>query len=131
MELLLSRSQKSGLGGVKFILDVRSKLTSQEEEYVQKYKLGKTVIYEKQSVADAMASSGAFKQLAVAVAARSTGRMFTVNDLVSGRRVECKDIIEMLEAEEQIKAAAGVFHTVLMTCQTFGGEEVVTFPRDE
>ena len=130
MELLLTRSQKSGFGGISFVLDVRTKLTSQEEDYVRAYKLGNTVIYEKQSVTETMANSGGFKKLAVAVAARSTGRMFTVNDLVGGRRVECKDIVEMLEAEEQIKAAADVFHTVLMTCQSFGGEEVVSFPRD-
>ena len=33
--------------------------------------------------------------------------------------------------EKQIKEAAEVFHRVLMTCQQFGGEEVITYPRED
>jgi len=134
MELLLSRSQKSGmigLGGISFVLDVRTKLTGEEQEFVRKYKLGKTVIYENASVTDRLSESGMLKQLATSVAARATGRMFTVDDLVNGRKIECKDIIEMLEAENQIKDAAESFHIILMTCQQFGGEEVITYPRED
>ena len=134
MELLLSRSQKTGkmgFGGISFVLNVRSKLTSQEQEYVGKYKLGNTIIYENASVTERMAESGAFKQLATAVAARATGRMFTVNDLVNGKTVECKDVVELLEAEAQIKDAADAFYMILTACAEFGGEEVIQYPREE
>ena len=134
MELLLSRSQKTGIagiGGISFVLDVRTQLSSQEDDYVRTYRLGSTVVYQKESVTDKLANSGLFKQLFTMLSARATGRMFTVNDLVRGRKVECKDIVEMLDAETQIKEAAEVFHTILITCQHFGGEEVVKYPRDE
>lgn len=133
MELLLSRSQKTGIagmGGISFILHVRTALSSQEEDYVRTYRLGNTIVYEKKSVTDKLAESGVFKELLTKIFARASGRMFTVNDLVRGRKVECKDIVEMLDAEEQIKEASDVFHNILMTCQRFGGEEVIAYPRE-
>jgi hypothetical protein len=49
----------------------------------------------------------------------------SVNDLVNGKRVECKDIVEMLAVEEQIKEAAVTFKNVLNAAVYFGGEEAV------
>lgn len=134
MELLLSRSQKTGLTGMgapTFVLDVRSRLTPEEDELVRRYKLGRTVLYQKASVRDKLDRSGPLGQIFTFFTAKASGRIFNVNDLVSGRRIECKDILEMLEAEDEIKTAADTFHTVLMTCGQFGGEEVVTFPREQ
>jgi hypothetical protein len=134
MELLLSRSQKSGLAGMgapTFVLDVRSQLTSEENEYVQRYKLGKTVLYEKASVRSKIDQSGPLGQLFTMLMAKASGRIFTISDFVHGRRIECKNIIEMVDAEVEIKKAADAFHTVLMTCGQFGGEEVVKFPRED
>lgn len=133
MELLLSRSQKSGLTGMgapTFVLDIRSRLTPEEDDYVKRYKLGKTVLYEKASVRDKIDQSGPLRQLLTFFMAKASGRIFTISDFVNGRRIECKDIIEMVDAEAEIKKAADAFHTVLMTCGQFGGEEVVTFPRE-
>ena len=133
MELLLSRSQKTGfgMGAPVFVLNVRAQLTDEEADYVEKYKLGKTVLYEKASVREKLDQPGAFKQLMTAVSARAMGKIFTVNNLVDGRKIECRDILEMLEVEHQIKSMADAFHTILMTCGNFDGEEVITFPRDE
>lgn len=134
MELLLSRSQKTGftgLGAITFVLNLRSKLTADEAGYVQTYKLGKDILYEKASVMDKLPKLGPWQRIFSFFAAKAKGHIFTVNDLVKGRTVECKDIIEMIEAEEQIKVAAQNFHNVLQTCQQFGGEEVIKYPRDE
>ncbi len=49
----------------------------------------------------------------------------SVNDLRNGKRIECKDIMEMLAAEAQIKEAAQTFGSVLRAASQFGGEEVV------
>ena len=49
----------------------------------------------------------------------------SVNDLVNGKRIECKDIMEMLGAEEQIKEAARTFGAVLTAASQFGGEEII------
>ena len=133
MELLLSRSQKTGmagLGGISFVLNVRTQLSDQEDEYVRIYGLGNTIVYEKEPDKDDL-DTGLLKKIFVSLYDRATGRMFTVDDLVRGRKVECKDIVDMLEAEKQIKEAAEVFHRVLMTCQQFGGEEVITYPRED
>ena len=49
----------------------------------------------------------------------------SVDDLSGGKRIECKDIVEMIAVEEQIKEAATTFKAVLDTAAHFGGEEVV------
>jgi len=134
MELLLSRSQKTGftgLGAITFVLNLRSQLTAEEAEYVRTYKLGKDIMYEKASVMDKLPRLGPVQQLVSIFTAKAKGHIFTVNDLVKGRTVECRDIIEMIEAEAQIKEAAQNFYNVLQTCHQFGGEEVIKYPRDE
>lgn len=132
MELLLSRSQKqglAGLGSVSFILDVRTRLTPEEQGFVSKYKFGNEILYSKQGLADKLAKSGVFKQLLSLITAKVRGHVYTVNDLVKGRTVVCKDIIEMLNAEKDIQLAAEGLSNILIACQTFGGEEVITYPR--
>jgi hypothetical protein len=44
---------------------------------------------------------------------------------MNGKRIECKDIVEMLAVEEQIKEAAKTFNAVLSAASHFGGEEVI------
>ncbi|MGH9807380.1 MAG: hypothetical protein ACRD9W_08975, partial [Terriglobia bacterium] len=55
----------------------------------------------------------------------------SVNDLVAGKKVECKDILEMLAAEQQIKDAALNFGRILEAAAHFGGEEVIPIGVDE
>lgn len=133
MELLLSRTQKTGftgLGAPTFVLNLRSRLTDEESSFVQKYKLGKGILYEKASVVDKIKIAGPWQKVITFLAAKLKGDVFTVNDLVNGRKVECKDILEMLQAEETIKEAAQNFYSILLTCQHFDGEEVISYPRD-
>src|SRR3712207_5738530 len=48
MELLLRRDQQGGLmGGVKFQLTAKAKLTDDESAAIKKYKMGDTILYEK------------------------------------------------------------------------------------
>jgi uncharacterized protein (DUF433 family) len=49
----------------------------------------------------------------------------TVTDLVQGKRIECKNILEMLAVEGQIREAALTFKQVLDAAAHFGGEEVI------
>lgn len=124
MKLLLRRDQKSGLlsSAITFLLDVRAEISPQEQERIQKYKLGKTVLYTRGEVTDP--GSGLFG-LASRLAFRAMNISLSVNDLVSGKRIECKDIMEMLAVEEQIKEAAQNFKNVLEAAAHFGGEEIV------
>ena len=125
MKLLLRRDQKSGMmgmGKIVFSLEVRAELTEEEKSHIKKYKLGETMLYEKATIVDkgsgllGLASRLAFKMMNISV---------SVNDLENGKKVECKDIVEMLAVEEQIKEAAQTFKNVLSAASKFGGEEIV------
>ena len=123
MNLLLRRDQRSGLlGKVVFQLDVRAEISPQEMTNIQRYKLGATMLYTKNEMIDrgsgllGLASRMAFHAMNISV---------TVNDLVQGKRIECKDILEMLAVEGQIREAALTFKQVLDAAAHFGGEEVV------
>ena len=123
MKLLLRRDQKSGmLGKVTFSLSVRAELTDEEKSHITKYKLGETNLYERLKTTDpgsgllGVASRMALKMINITI---------SVNDLENGKKVDCKDIMEMLAVEEQIKEAARNFRLVLEAASTFGGEEVI------
>lgn len=123
MKLLLRRDQKSGLiGKITFTLAVRAELTEQEKSNIRKYKLGDTMLYERDKIVDpgkgllGLASRLAFKMMNITV---------SVNDLSDGKKIDCKDIVEMLAVEDQIKEAAQTFKSVLEAAAHFGGEEVI------
>ena len=123
MKLLLRREQKSGmLGKVSFTLNVRAELSEEEKANIKKYKLGETMLYERDKMVDkgsgllGVASRFAFKMLNISV---------SVDDLSGGKHIECKDIVEMLAVEDQIREAAQTFKNVLAAAATFGGEEVI------
>ncbi len=125
MKLLLRRDQKAGMlgmGKVAFILDVRAELNEAEQTNIRKYKLGDTMLYERDKILDpgkgllGLASRLAFKMINLTI---------SIDDLSKGKRVDCKDIVEMLAVEDQIKEAAQTFKNVLEAAASFGGEEVI------
>lgn len=123
MKLLLRRDQRSGLmGKAIFQLDVRAEISEAEKASIAKYKLGDTELYasheliERGSGLIGLASRLAYKAMTISV---------SVKDLASGKRIECKDIVEMLAVEDQLREAAKTFAQVLAAAAQFGGEEVV------
>ena len=123
MKLLLRRNQKSGLmGRMTFTLAVRAELTDTENDNIRRYRLGDAVLYERSTMSDrgsgllGVASRLAFKMANLSV---------SVNDLAAGKTVECKDIVEMLAIEDQIKEATQTLKNVLDAAASFGGEIVV------
>ena len=121
MELLLRRSQKSGLmGGVKFTLEARVELTQEEEANVRKYKMSDILLYEKGSEKIERAT-GTMSMLA----ARFTQLRVTVSDLIAGKSIEGKDIVDIMAAQDQIKEAVQSFKVILAAASTFDGEEVI------
>ena len=136
MKLKLRRSQKTGLtGSVTFKLFFIVDLAEQEAAALKKYKLGKDIVYETPKGAAAteglrMAASmgslgGVGRGLASTIAAKAFGQILTVNDMVSGKEIACKDIGEMIAAEEQIKDACASLARILYMCRHFDGEEVI------
>lgn len=132
MKLLLRRDQRSGMLGGKpiFSIDVRAEISDDERAAIQKYKLADTRLYEKFEVPGA-SGPGAYLGVlgAVGFAARMAARAMNitvdVKDLTGGKRIECKDIVEMLAVEQQLKDAAQTFKSVLDAAKHFGGEEVI------
>lgn len=123
MKLLLRHDQKSGLmGKVTFTLGVRAELTDQEKSNIQKYKLGDTMLYERMTMAD---KGSGLLGVASRLAFKMTNLSISVNDLSDGKKIDCKDIVEMLAVEDQIKEAAHTFKNVLEAAASFGGEEVI------
>lgn len=111
------------LGGkIKFVLSVRAEITEEEREWINKYRLGDTMLYEKMTLEDrgsgllGVASRMAFKMMNITV---------SVDNLATGKTIECKDIVEMIAVEEQIKEATETFKAVLHTAAQFGGEEII------
>lgn len=126
MKLILSRNQKSSgmlSKTITFYLDVRADLTQEERANIQKYKLGDSILYERSTITDpgsgllGLASRVAFKAMNISI---------SVGDLENGKRIDCKDILEMLAVEDQVKEAAHTFKNVLEAAARFGGEEVIT-----
>lgn len=125
MKLLLRRDQRTSTFGNKviFVLEMRAQLSDEERGYIEKYKFGKEMLYvrdEKPNV-----DPNTIKGLGKLLIAHALNVSVSVNDLVNGKVIECKDILEMLSAEEQIREAARNFNSVLEAAAHFGGEEVI------
>lgn len=120
MKLVLQKDQKKGFTGkVTFSLSAKAELTSEESSNLSNYKMGKTMLYSNMNER----GSG----LMGMVSRAAMGIEITVDDLVQGKTVECKDIIQMIALEDQMKEACKNFKMVLDTMATFGGEEIVEF----
>ena len=129
MKLLLRRDQRQGLlGKVIFTLDVRAQISSEERASIDTYKLGKEILYARNK--DVPHEEG-WKGVGKLLVFHALNLTISVNDLVEGKKIECKDILEMLAAEEQIKDAAISFGRVLEAAARFGGEEVLHVGADE
>jgi len=125
MKLLLRRDQRPAILGGKpvFMLDVRAELTADERAAISQYRLGSTLLYERKALNES--GRNEYERLGHTLAWRFLNLLITVRDLEEGKRIECKDILEMLGAEQQVREAAENFKNILEACRRFGGEEVV------
>ena len=110
---------------VQFTVHFIAELSPDAQEAVKHYRFGKTVLYQKP-----LELKFSFNMLIVMWRVfwlwltRSRWQI-TVNDLAKGRTVKCRTILEVLEVEDDIRAAAERFADVLRAASWFGGEEVV------
>jgi hypothetical protein len=122
MKLLIRRDQRPGLlGKVVFSLEVRADLSADEKERIRKYKLQDTELYASHEISGGSGLLGVASRLAY----KAISLTLTVKDLEGGKRIEVKDVIEMLAIEEQIREAARTFKAVLDAASHFGGEEAL------
>lgn len=122
MKLLLRRDQRAGLmGKMIFTLDVRADLSADEKERIRKYKLQDTVLYASHEITPGSGLLG----LATRLAFKAVTLTLTVKDLEGGKRIEVKDVVELLAIEGLIRQAAQTFKEVLDAASHFGGEEAI------
>jgi hypothetical protein len=139
MQLKLRRTQRSTMVTSKavFMLDAQSILTEEEKHNVRKYNLGKLVIYNSErsrkllEAGQAAAGLGTLGGLARGFTKLAMAKLslnISINSLMDGHHIECKDLEELLGAEEAVKEACQLLRTYLDTAATFDGrEEVVEF----
>lgn len=128
MQLRLHRSQRSsGIVSSKivFTLSAQVDLTPDEIENVRRYKMGKEIVFSKERVTPDFSGENTWRGIARNLAFAATVLTITINDLVKGRVIECKDILEMLAIEEQIHSACRTFKEILQSAAYFDGEEVI------
>ena len=137
MQLKLRRSQRSAgilSKTVMFMLDARLDLTAEEAANVKKYKLGEQVTYnsaasrkhlEGAAEAAVRETAGSFVSQLARTAMHRLSLNITIDGLTKGQHVECKDIDELLAAENAIRQAAQTTHTYLELARTFDGKEEV------
>jgi len=124
MKVLIQRDQRSALIGSKpvFVFTVRAQVTAEEDAAIKKYKLGDTELYSNRTYYPEV---DGVKSAAKELLARAKAASITVKELVSGKKFECKDILEMIDMEEELRKSAVVFENVLDAAMHFGGEEVL------
>lgn len=125
-----------------FAIEARAEFTPQELAEIQKYKLGKQIVYnsktfEKHQEAlkntkvgnhdhPGMAiAGGAFamgKTVFHAVAAKMS-LVITIDSLQRGQRIECKDLDEVLEADDALDEACRAVRRYLNLASTFDGRD--------
>ncbi len=117
VQLVIKREQapvKSLLGGhkgVEFTLAYWLVLTDEECELVDEYKLGDYPL--------------TWNNL-------SSGRVpdDTIRNMVAGRRQTLTDVTTLLDNEQAIKDACDSLPKLFEIVRTFGGQEVIDYPRD-
>jgi hypothetical protein len=140
MQLKLKRSQRSGgmMGGkLFFALDAKIDLTDEEAHSIDRYKLGREVIYNSEMAQKhlgagaaglATESLGGLGKGLARLAAAKLSLHITVDSLAKGHQIECKDLDELMGAEEAIKQACENVKAYLAVAETFDGrEEVLEF----
>lgn len=133
MKLKLRRSQKSGITGtITFSLFFIIDPSPEEAAAIKRYKLGKQIVYETPKGAAAsefLRGANSLREigkgLTATIAAKATSQILTVNDLVNGKELSCKDIAEMIATEEQIKEACQTLSQILHVSRHFEGEELI------
>lgn len=117
MKLIITRNQQDlkgvlgGHKGVSFTLTYRLELTPEETELVERYKLGEYPLtfttYRDTRVPDD-----------------------TVSRLLQGRSQTLSDVTTLVHNEEIIKSACDQLPVLFSIVRTFGGSEVVEYPRN-
>jgi hypothetical protein len=116
MKLIVNRSQQAVKGmlgghkGMSFTLSYRLELTPDEQNLVNEYRLMEYPLTWTTMRGDRLPDD-------------------TVGSMVSGRSQTLADVKTLLQNEEIVKAACDELTTLFDVVRTFGGDEVIEYPR--
>lgn len=114
MKLYIKRDQAKGMiGKVKFVLNARVELNSEETELVKQYKADKEILLE--------------KELKIPFTKKTITLALNIGSLLAGQSFKCKDIADILEYEANVRQACDSFKNYIEVMRSFGGEEVVEY----
>lgn len=137
MLLKIKRSQRQGgmLGNkALFALDIRADYSAEERDAINRYKLGGEIVYSSEAAkrhattASAHLTTGTGAGLAkgiMSMALVSMNLTITIASLQQGHHIECKDMNEVLEAENALRQACKNVTGWLDAAKTFDGREMV------
>lgn len=129
MQLKIRRSQRPAVIGGRpvFILNVIADLTAEEGALLDRYKLWNEVVYVSGEAAGNMARAvgGNVGAIGGMLADKLSKKLLTIKSLTSGEQIECKDIGELIEMEEQIRGACANLKRYLAIAESFDGREEV------
>ena len=135
MRLFFRRSQRTGgvfTSAPVFALDARIELDPEEGQLIQQYRLNKEVLYSSEdaqrhagAVHDALNDSSlrGFGKALLSGARLAISLKCTVESLLKGQHIECKDVSELIAAEAAITEAARTLKGYLAVAVSFDGRE--------
>lgn len=129
MLLKIKRAQKSSMmGSAIFTIDFAADISKEERALIDKYKLGKTIVYSSEAFqknASTAAATGQSVGILKGAMSLANALLFnlkiTINDLVDGKHLEMKDLEEMVSAEDQIVKACNNLKGFLAVAKSFDG----------
>lgn len=147
MQLKIQRSQRANaFGSILFCLDVRADYSQEERANINRYKLGGQVIYNSQTARKHLETAGAhldktqsggagqraagLARGALSLAMAKMSLNISLASLGRGHHIECKDLEELLEAEDTVREACKGVTRFLQVAETFDGSEVVIEYQD-
>ncbi len=128
MKLIFKQSQASkGMlsKSIEFSLNARVELTETEKANIDKYKMGQEVIYSDERAQLGAAQINHGGSLKSGVFNALTGLTITVNDMVRGKQIACKEILEMLHVKQTVEESCGQMKAMLDAAANFDGEDIV------
>jgi hypothetical protein len=116
MKLIVNRSQQDQKGimgghkGVQFTLSYRLELTGEEQRLVERYRLGAyPLTFTNQQGTQIPAD--------------------TISSLVRGSSSIVSDVTKLIREEDLIKDSCDQLPVLFDVCRSFGGDEVIHYPR--
>jgi hypothetical protein len=137
MRLKLRRQQRSGgmmSKKVIFILNAKADYSGEEQANIKKYGLGSQVIYNSEAARRHLEntarnlgqeSAGGFVKGMASLALAKMSLNISIDSLAKGHEVECKDLDELLGAEDAMRTACENLKGYLEVANSFDGREEV------